>query len=53
MKIRYVLFILAISIFCEIKAQTLGLNFTAGVPSGEFKESMNKTGFGVSLHATI
>jgi hypothetical protein len=53
MKIKCVLLILIVIAFCEIKAQTIGLNFTAGVPSGEFKESMNKTGFGASLHATL
>lgn len=53
MKFRYLLLVILFLTYCEIKPQTIGLNFTTAIPSGEFKESMNKTGFGGSIHATI
>lgn len=34
-------------------AQTVGLNFTAALPQGEFKDNVDNAGWGVSAHATL
>lgn len=44
-----IVFITAIS-FSKTLAQAGGLNFMLGFPSGEFKENVKRTGFGLSGH---
>lgn len=53
MKYSYIIILLILFICNDTNSQTAGLNFTVGIPSGEFSESMTKTGYGGSLHFTF
>ncbi|MEO8399315.1 MAG: hypothetical protein ABI550_05790, partial [Ignavibacteriaceae bacterium] len=42
------IFVLTFSLSSSILAQSAGLNFTLGFPSGEFKQNLSRTGVGIS-----
>jgi hypothetical protein len=57
-KISFKVFAVSIFLFStllnkEISAQSGGLNLMLGLPQGEFKENVNKAGFGISGHFTF
>ncbi len=54
MKFRHLILVLFfISLFQITKAQTLGGSFIVGLPQGEFKEKIDRLGYGLQVHGTL
>jgi hypothetical protein len=53
MRTLFIAALITLASFSAVNAQQAGLSFTLGFPMNEFKDNMNRTGFGGSIEALL